>query len=62
MHRPEGKPVALKNQRFGHIVENPAAIELTRPLRYTGTRLISMGETGVEATSAPVPRHLRARR
>ena len=42
-------------------VENPAAIELTGPLRYTGTRLI-MGGTGAEPASPPAPRRFRSRR
>jgi len=52
--------LASKNRQFRPFGENPAAIELPGPLRYTGIRL-SQGGTGAEPTSVPAPRRLRAR-
>ena len=42
----------LKKSEFRPFGENPATIELTGPLRYTGTRLIFRG-TGAEPTHGP---------
>jgi hypothetical protein len=53
--------VASKIRKFRPFGENPATIELNRPLRYTGTRLISWA-TGAGPTSFPVSRRFQARR
>ena len=50
--------IAAKIREFRPFGENPAAIELNGPLRYTGTRLISKGNRGgtpVGPGAAPLP-------